>query len=186
MEPRPLEVRCGYSALGQGVQAGLAHLCLPIPLTLLLDAPFGFALYELTVLKRERTVIVSDNPCPEYWDDLWREKPLALIVQGTRLPDIQKGLEQAARGEGFKRTPQAESPLSESERSVLRLCALGKKNADIAKMLHLSSRTVSNTVSRIQILLRLNNRTELPLYYFGLWSQLESYRDKVDKYNSSD
>ena len=180
-----LEVRCGYFALGRSVHLGLEGARLSRPLVLIVDAPFGFAMDEMNRVERKNAVIVSDSPCPEYWDEVWRMQPHALLVRGTLLPEIQKALEQASRGQSFRRTPKAQSQLSVKECSVLRLCAQGKKNPEIARTLHLSERSVANMVSKCLRVLSLESRSELPLYFFGCWSYLEAYRTKVDRYNSS-
>ena len=57
---------------------------------------------------------------------------------------------------------KAESdPLSEREREVLRLLALGHTNQEIAKMLYISVRTAETHRSHIMTKLRLNTRAEL-------------------------
>jgi two-component system response regulator NreC len=52
-------------------------------------------------------------------------------------------------------------PLSEREREVLRLLALGHTNQEIAKMLYLSVRTVETHRAHIMQKLRLETRAEL-------------------------
>ncbi len=60
---------------------------------------------------------------------------------------------------------KAESdPLSEREREVLRLLALGHTNQEIAKMLYISVRTAETHRSHIMTKLRLNTRAELVRY----------------------
>ena len=68
----------------------------------------------------------------------------------------------AAEAEARKK---AESdPLSEREREVLRLLALGHTNQEIAKMLYISVRTAETHRSHIMTKLRLNTRAELVRY----------------------
>jgi two-component system response regulator NreC len=55
-------------------------------------------------------------------------------------------------------------PLSEREREVLRLLALGHTNQEIAKMLYLSVRTVETHRAHIMQKLRLTTRAELVRY----------------------
>ena len=57
-----------------------------------------------------------------------------------------------------------EDPLSEREREVLRLLALGHTNQEIAKMLYLSVRTVETHRAHIMQKLRLTTRAELVRY----------------------
>ena len=72
-------------------------------------------------------------------------------VLGARL--IQAEAEERAHAE--------EDPLSEREREVLRLLALGHTNQEIAKMLYLSVRTVETHRAHIMQKLRLTTRAEL-------------------------
>ena len=55
-------------------------------------------------------------------------------------------------------------PLSDREREVLRLLALGHTNQEIAKMLYLSVRTVETHRAHIMQKLRLTTRAELVRY----------------------
>ncbi|HEV8602564.1 MAG TPA: response regulator transcription factor, partial [Gaiellaceae bacterium] len=54
-----------------------------------------------------------------------------------------------------------EDPLSDREREVLRLLALGHTNQEIAKKLYLSVRTVETHRAHIMQKLRLSSRAEL-------------------------
>ena len=60
--------------------------------------------------------------------------------------------------------PQRADGLSEREREVLRLIALGHTNAEIAEQLYLSIRTVESHRAHIQQKLRLSGRAELVRY----------------------
>jgi len=73
---------------------------------------------------------------------------------GARL--IQAEVEERAQAD--------EDPLSEREREVLRLLALGHTNQEIAKMLYLSVRTVETHRAHIMQKLRLTTRAELVRY----------------------
>ena len=64
---------------------------------------------------------------------------------------------QAARAAG-------EDPLSDREREVLRLLALGHTNQEIAKMLYISVRTAETHRAHIMQKLRLETRAELVRY----------------------
>ncbi len=57
-----------------------------------------------------------------------------------------------------------EDPLSEREREVLRLLALGHTNQEIAKMLYISVRTAETHRAHIMQKLRLSTRAELVRY----------------------
>jgi two-component system response regulator NreC len=58
----------------------------------------------------------------------------------------------------------AEDPLSEREREVLRLLALGHTNQEIAKMLFVSVRTAETHRAHIMQKLRISTRAELVRY----------------------
>lgn len=73
---------------------------------------------------------------------------------GARLAAAE--LEQARRAEA--------DPLSEREREVLRLLALGHTNQEIAKMLYISVRTAETHRAHIMQKLRLGTRAELVRY----------------------
>ena len=66
--------------------------------------------------------------------------------------------------EAEERAREEDDPLSERERAVLRLLALGHTNQEIAESLYLSVRTVETHRSHIMQKLRLSNRAELVRY----------------------
>jgi DNA-binding NarL/FixJ family response regulator len=68
----------------------------------------------------------------------------------------------AAEAEERKRAEA--DPLSEREREVLRLLALGHTNQEIAKMLYISVRTAETHRAHIMQKLRLTSRAELVRY----------------------
>ena len=57
-----------------------------------------------------------------------------------------------------------EDPLSDREREVLRLLALGHTNQEIAKMLYISVRTAETHRAHIMQKLRLQTRADLVAY----------------------
>ncbi len=63
-----------------------------------------------------------------------------------------------------ERRRAADDPLSEREREVLRLLALGHTNQEIAKMLYISVRTAETHRSHIMQKLQLGSRAELVRY----------------------
>jgi DNA-binding NarL/FixJ family response regulator len=67
------------------------------------------------------------------------------------------------RASDRSRWPQAFPELSDREREVLSLIAEGRKNADIAARLVLSSKTVCNHVSNILDKLRVADRAKAML-----------------------
>jgi DNA-binding NarL/FixJ family response regulator len=66
--------------------------------------------------------------------------------------------------EAAERKRAEQDPLSERERDVLRLLALGHTNQEIAKMLYISVRTAETHRAHIMQKLRLQTRAELVRY----------------------
>jgi two-component system response regulator NreC len=66
--------------------------------------------------------------------------------------------------EARQREEESSDPLSEREREVLRLLALGHTNQEIAKMLYISVRTAESHRAHIMQKLRLATRAELVRY----------------------
>ena len=66
--------------------------------------------------------------------------------------------------ESEERRRAAEDPLSDREREILRLLALGHTNQEIAKMLYVSVRTAETHRAHIMQKLRLQTRAELVRY----------------------
>ena len=85
------------------------------------------------------------------------------VAAGERYvhPALGAGSSQA---EADERRAAEEDPLSEREREVLRLLALGHTNQEIAKMLYISVRTAETHRAHIMQKLRLSSRAELVRY----------------------
>jgi two-component system response regulator NreC len=82
------------------------------------------------------------------------------VAEGGRYVDPQLGARLAA-ADGAAAAEASADPLSEREREVLRLLALGHTNQEIAKMLYLSVRTAETHRARIMQKLGLATRAEL-------------------------
>jgi two-component system, NarL family, response regulator NreC len=85
------------------------------------------------------------------------------VAQGGRYVHPELGARLIA-AEAKERAEAEEDPLSDREREVLRLLALGHTNQEIAKMLYLSVRTVETHRAHIMQKLRLSSRAELVRY----------------------
>jgi DNA-binding NarL/FixJ family response regulator len=57
--------------------------------------------------------------------------------------------------------PASAAPLTQREREVLRLLALGHTNAEVARLLHLSVRTVESHRANLQAKLGVERRSDL-------------------------
>lgn len=85
------------------------------------------------------------------------------VAAGGRYVDPNLGARIAAADAEAARAA-AEDPLSEREREVLRLLALGHTNQEIAKTLFISVRTAETHRAHIMQKLRINTRAELVRY----------------------
>lgn len=85
------------------------------------------------------------------------------VAGGTQYVDPALGARIAAADAEAERAA-AEDPLSDREREVLRLLALGHTNQEIAKTLFISVRTAETHRSHIMQKLRINTRAELVRY----------------------
>jgi two-component system response regulator NreC len=85
------------------------------------------------------------------------------VAAGGRYVHPALGARLAA-AEAEERKRAEEDPLSEREREVLRLLALGHTNQEIAKMLYISVRTAETHRAHIMQKLRLTTRAELVRY----------------------
>jgi two-component system response regulator NreC len=83
-----------------------------------------------------------------------------LVLRGDTYLHPQLGARIAAQGSKPERTDD----LTDREREVLRLVALGHTNSEIASQLFLSVRTVESHRAHIQQKLRLSTRAELVRY----------------------
>ena len=85
------------------------------------------------------------------------------VADGGRYVHPALGARLAA-AEAEERKRADEDPLSEREREVMRLLALGHTNQEIAKMLYISVRTAETHRAHIMQKLRLATRAELVRY----------------------
>lgn len=135
---------------------------------LVLDAPWGFALWGFAELPRP-ALVVTECPSPHYLRDLIALAPEGILATSAGPEDVLEGLREVAEGRSFHKIP-ALSPdsLTAREREVMRRVALGLCDADIALALGVSRRTVYNWVSSLQEKLGLKNRVQIALYYLGM------------------
>jgi DNA-binding NarL/FixJ family response regulator len=85
------------------------------------------------------------------------------VAAGGRYVHPALGARIAAADADAERSA-AEDPLSDREREVLRLLALGHTNQEIAKMLFVSVRTAETHRAHIMQKLRISTRAELVRY----------------------
>lgn len=139
-------------------------------LLLIIDMPVGFALQRLesgSTLEQQKVVVVTWNPCPEYWEDLWDYDPTVLVADDALT--INEAMRLTRRNTIGRFTPDAPLRLTACERKVLRLMARGYVNQDIATMLEIQHQSVRNTVTAIYQKLHLRDRSDVLTYYWGIW-----------------
>ncbi len=89
------------------------------------------------------------------------------VAAGGQHLDPALGARLAAADAVANRAQAGPSPLSEREREVLSLLALGHTNQEIAKLLHISIRTAETHRAHIMQKLRASTRAELVRYALG-------------------
>ena len=88
------------------------------------------------------------------------------VARGGRYVNPELGARLVAADADASRRAE-EDPLSDREREVLRLLALGHTNQEIAKQLYISVRTAETHRAHIMQKLRLQSRAELVRYALG-------------------
>ena len=166
-------LRCGLPALEvpliRNLEAEGLRLDPNAPLLLLFDVPCGFAFQQLAMREFEQAqvIVVTHNPCPDYWEDLWDLQPAGLLVAEQIGAGLMEVLDQVARGGRYRRMPPTRSSLTFSERAVLHRVACGWNNHRIARDLHVEAKTVRNSLTRIYDKVGVSNRVQAALYYWG-------------------
>lgn len=164
-------VRCGDEQLGKELSRLLSQRVSSQQIRLLLDIPRGW-LATLETPTLNQTLIITDNPCPEYQLDLLEHHPAGMVLS-LELNCILRALASLQKGETF--LPTVRSSLTRAERSVLYLSAIGRSAKDMAKERDTSVGTVNNVLHVIYQKLGLGSRVELAHYYFGNWHLLEGH-----------
>ena len=139
----------------------------------LVDLPRGWIL-EDRIADPQRTIIVSDNPCPEYKLDLLELRPAALVEQLT-VEAIGKAVRLLQSGQAVSST--ASTCLTPTERFSLRLIASGRSVEEAAAEREVKAGTMRNTVHMLYSKLGLSSAVQLSHYYYGNWALLRHLCD---------
>lgn len=176
--PIAFAVLCGVPAQALPIQQALEdaglRLALPADVCILIDAPQGFALHhlELSAAPASRTIVLTNNLCPEYWEDI-REHRIAGVLEGTGpTAQIVEAVMRIGRGEPYRALPERATVLTTTERRLLHLLAHGQSNQLIAQHLQIQSQSVRNTLATVYEKLNLSSRSEAILYYWGIQQEL--------------
>lgn len=153
------------------LQRLFADACAEPSATLLVDLPRGRALRALASgdCEASRCFIVTENPCADYWEDLWAYRP-RLLAAAVTAEELAMLVRRACIGGPLRFTPEARVRLTPAERALLRGLSRGASNKRLATSLGVSEHTVQNRLSRILEKLGANNRTQAALYYLGYWT----------------
>jgi DNA-binding NarL/FixJ family response regulator len=97
--------------------------------------------------------------------DLMQGIHAASVGEALISPHIASKVLQRIRATGVQEDSALPQPeLSDRETEVLRLIANGKDNAEIARELHISPKTVKNHISNILMKLQIENRIQAAVY----------------------
>ena len=123
-----------------------------------------------------RILVLSMQDDPQYVREAFAAGASGYVLKEAADAEVVGAIREVARGgryvhpelgarlitaEADERRRDAEDPLSEREREVLRLLALGHTNQEIAKMLFISVRTAETHRAHIMQKLGLQTRAEL-------------------------
>jgi DNA-binding NarL/FixJ family response regulator len=128
---------------------------------------------------KAKVLVLSMEDDPSYVREAFSAGASGYVLKEAADSELVTALRQVAAGEPYvhpalgarmaaaeaEAAAQADAdPLSEREREVLRLLALGHTNQEIAKMLFISVRTAETHRAHIMQKLRLTTRAELVRY----------------------
>ncbi len=172
-ENHVVALRCGIPGLVQPLTVALEAIGVRTDqratLLVLVDLPRGFAVQQLGSLEYApaQAVVMANNPCSEYWEDLWDLQPAALVADVRIDRTLADAITSVARGERYRLTPPVSSTLTSTERTLLRYVARGWDNREIARRLDLEEKSVRNRLTRVYAKLKVPNRVQAALYYWG-------------------
>jgi DNA-binding NarL/FixJ family response regulator len=115
-----------------------------------------------------KILILSMQDDPRYVREAFEAGASGYVLKEAADTEVVSAVRAVAAGERYVHPEQRKraevDPLSEREREVLRLLALGHTNQEIAKMLYISVRTAETHRAHIMQKLGLSNRAELVRY----------------------
>lgn len=129
----------------------------------------GWAFVKLAALDSADTLVVSDNPCPEYQLELMNEDP-SMLLSRVGIEKIAEAVREMEQGVSLHPAPM--SKLTPKERFTLKLIAEGHPLYVCAERRNVSEGTLRNTLQAIYLKLRLKSRVQLSHYYYGNWALL--------------
>jgi DNA-binding CsgD family transcriptional regulator len=138
------------------------------PMLLIVDEPWGYA-FNFPETDKVAKVILTRNPCKEYWEDLQCRLHPSVLLAGEQTPEsLSAGIQLAGLGQSLKMTPLYQIDLTAKELEVLHHLARIKTDKQIAVIMGITAGTVANHLNRITKKLGLCGREEAGLYYWGM------------------
>jgi two-component system, NarL family, response regulator NreC len=148
------------------------------PDVLLLDLHMGRELSLGTLSELRSTspqtavVILTMEDDPAFVAPAWAAGAAGYVLKEASRTELVRAIRAVGRGGryldpsvgGWAMSSADEAALSERELEVLRLVALGYTNAEIAKRMYISARTVETHRANLQAKLRISSRPELVRY----------------------
>jgi len=164
-----LQVVSAQPLLAQLLEQAL-HLRLPDypAVHLVLDLPCGYAFQSVLPDRAGHSLVLTENTCAEYLDDLWNLGLLGLACQIRSLEELAELLRRAELWERVRLVPPERSSLTRAEADLFRLLARGLANKEIARELRIANQTVQNGLTRVFQKLGVDGRAEAMLLYWGL------------------
>jgi two-component system response regulator NreC len=126
-----------------------------------------------------KVLVLSMQDDPRYVREAFAQGASGYVLKEAADTEVVEAVRQVANGQQYlhpalgarllesearQREEEASDPLSEREREVLRMLALGHTNQEIAKLLYISVRTAESHRAHIMQKLRLGTRAELVRY----------------------
>jgi two-component system, NarL family, response regulator NreC len=126
-----------------------------------------------------KVLVLSMQDDPRYVQEAFAAGAVGYILKEAVDAELVRAIERVAAGEHYvhpelgarliaaeaeAKAREEADPLSDREREVMRLLALGHTNQEIAKMLYISVRTAETHRAHIMQKLRLSTRAELVRY----------------------
>jgi two-component system response regulator NreC len=133
----------------------------------------------LQAVPQTKVLVLSMQDDPRYVREAFEAGASGYVLKEAADTEVVGAIRAVASGERYvhpalgarlvaadaeERRRAADDPLSEREREVLRLLALGHTNQEIAKLLYISVRTAETHRAHIMQKLRLGSRAELVRY----------------------
>jgi DNA-binding NarL/FixJ family response regulator len=148
-------------------------------ITLIVDSFHGNALLTLEFQRPSNAIVMTSNPCGEYQADLLEFGAKAIVSPIGNNTALFQAIHVVAKLEPYHSVLPTSAQLTPTERRILRLIANGLENKEIARALGSCDSTVRNQVSVVlqkasstHPELKLENRTHLALFYWGMWQSL--------------